>query len=555
MPVLRINLFCSICCLMAGAWFVAPAASQAPSPKTAPQRPEIRSKLSTDVPPPQRRGDLVRFRIRVDQALAEAHAEKAYWGMIIMDAQTGETLYDLNAGRYFVPASNTKIFTTALALATFGPEYRFRTTIETPGTLGEDGILHGDLIFVGRGDPDLSNRKLPFQDKLQREGTADKVLAEMADGVAAKGVKEIDGDIIADDSFFPYDPYPAGWTVGDLFFGFGAPVSAISFNDNALTIEVQPGERAGIPARVSIEPCDGSDTVAYDITTGEHSSKSKFEVVRQPGSPSTLLRGSIPLSAPPTRLELAMSDPAACAAHALKKLLEARGIQVTGQARVHHAPPQEPGVLIAPPSESPSPPNQNLVIAEHFSVPLIEIVRLVAKISQNLHSEILLRAVAREKTGIGSTEAGLKVEQDFLKSAGIPDGDVFLGDGSGLTRDNLVTPRAMATLLRYISAQPWGPAYISTLPVAGKDGTLENRLKNTPAAGRIQAKTGSLEHVRSISGYATTIGGTHLVFAMFENNSAQTGTDAVAAFDAISVAMAEEIGAPPKLIHAPKVKF
>ncbi len=548
MPVLRMKLFPVIVSLAAVAFFVPPAGSQNPSPETAPQRSVIQPKLATDLPPSLTRANLARFRLRVDQALAEAHAAKAFWGMIIVDAQTGETLYELNADRYFVPASNTKIFTTALALATFGPEYRFRTTIETPGTTGENGILHGDLIFVGRGDPDLSNRKFPFQDKLQREGAADKALAGMADGVAAKGVKQIEGDIIADDSFFPYDPYPAGWTVGDLFFGFGAPVSAISFNDNALSIEVQPGERAGIPAQVSIEPCDGVDSLAYDITTGEHSSKLKLEVVRQPGSPSTLLRGSIPLSAPPTRLELAMSDPAACAARALKKLLEARGIRVTGQARVHHAPPQEPGVLLAPPSDPP--PNQALVIAEHFSVPLIEIVRLVAKISQNLHSEILLRAVAREKTGIGSTEAGLKVEQDFLKSAGIPDGDVILGDGSGLTRDNLVTPRAMTALLRYISGQPWGAAYISTLPVAGIDGTLENRLKNTPAAGRIQAKTGSLEHVRSMSGFATTLGGTHLVFAMFENNSAQTGTDAVAAFDAISVAMIEEIGAPPKLIHA-----
>ena len=543
--------FRSIFSLVAGAIFALPASSQAPLPERVPRQSVIQPKAATDLPPSQMRSDLARFGIRVDQALAQTHAEKAYWGIIIIDAQTGDTLYELNSGRYFVPASNTKVFTTALAVATFGPEYRFRTTIETPGTLSEDGILHGDLIFVGRGDPDLSNHKLPFQDKLQREGPADKVLAEMADAVAAKGVKQIEGDIIADDSFFPYDPYPAGWTAGDLFFGFGAPVSAISFNDNSLNIEVQPGDRAGVPALVSVEPCDGSDSLAYDITTSEHSSKLKLEVVRQPGSPSTLLRGSIPLSSPPTKLELAMNDPAACAARSLKKLLEARGVRVKGQARVHHAPPQEPGVLSAPPpTESSSPRDQRLVLAEHFSVPLIEVIRLLAKVSQNLHSEILLRAVAREKTGVGSTEAGLKVEQDFLKSAGIPDGDVILEDGSGLTRDNLVTPRAMATLLRYIAAQPWGEAYISTLPVAGKDGTLENRLKNTSAAGRIQAKTGSLEHVRSMSGFATTLGGTKLIFSMFENNSAQSGPDAVAAFDAISIAMIEEIGAPPKLIHA-----
>ncbi|MGH9702209.1 MAG: D-alanyl-D-alanine carboxypeptidase/D-alanyl-D-alanine endopeptidase [Candidatus Acidiferrales bacterium] len=545
----RLKFFCAIFLLAAPVSFTAAAFSQAPVPGVRPPRQPAQPMPGTDLPPAQSRADRARFRIRVDQALADIRAVKSYWGLMVVDAQTGESIYELNADRYFVPASNTKIFTTALALATFGAEYRFRSTIETLGTLNETGTLSGDLVFVGRGDPDLSNHKLPFQDRLQREGPANRVLAELADGVAAKGVKEIDGDIVGDDSYFPYDPYPAGWTVGDLFFGFGAPVSAISYNDNSLSLEVQPAERPGIPALVSMEPCDGSDSVAYDISTGELNSKMKFEVVRQFGSPSTLLHGSIPLSAPPTKLDLAMSDPAACVARELKKLLEARGIRVKGQARVHHAPPQEPGVLSAPPSEV-QPAPQALVLAEHFSMPLIEVVRLLAKVSQNLHAEILLRAVAREKTGVGSTEAGLKVEQDFLKSAGVPEGEVLLEDGSGLTRDNLVTPRAMITLLRYISAQPWGAAYISTLPIAGKDGTLENRLKHTPAAERIQAKTGSLERVRSMSGFATTVSGKHLIFAMFENNTSQSGIDAVAVFDAISVAMVEEIGAAPKLIHA-----
>jgi D-alanyl-D-alanine carboxypeptidase/D-alanyl-D-alanine-endopeptidase (penicillin-binding protein 4) len=164
------------------------------------------------------------------------------------------------------------------------------------------------------------------------------------------------------------------------------------------------------------------------------------------------------------------------------------------------------------------------------------------KVSQNLHAELLLRTVAREKTGIGSTEAGLAIEQSFFKEAGVADGDVVLSDGSGLARDDLVTPRSMVTLLEYVARQPWGESFLSTLPIAGVDGTLETRMKETAAAGHIQAKTGALDHVRSMSGYATTLGGEHLVFAIFGNNNPQHGHDATEALDAIGVAMVETLG-------------
>ena len=172
----------------------------------------------------------------------------------------------------------------------------------------------------------------------------------------------------------------------------------------------------------------------------------------------------------------------------------------------------------------------------------IECVRLTNKISQNLHAELLLRTVAREKAGYGSAEAGLKIEQDFLKTAGVIDGDVVLSDGSGLARDDLVTPRAVVALLQYAGRQPWGVEYMSTLPIAGVDGTLESRMKQTTGGAVIQAKTGSLEHVRAMSGYATTQSGEHLVFAIFANNGAQHGRDATAALDAIGLAMIRTLG-------------
>src|SRR5271163_504182 len=239
--------------------------------------------------------DVARFRARVDAALAEAHAQKALWGVLVTDRDSGEVLYELNADRFFTPASNAKIITTSLALATLGPTYQFRTTLESSGKLGEDGRLLGDLVFVGRGDPDLSNRKFPYAGKVEHDGVAEKVLAQMADDAIAKGLKEIDGDIIADDSYYPYDPYPAGWSVGDLYFTFGAPVSAIAFNDNSISIDVLPGVAPGNPAVVTVSPGYAINAFGHELTTGAADRKPEFGVVSQPGPQFLLLRGAIPL--------------------------------------------------------------------------------------------------------------------------------------------------------------------------------------------------------------------------------------------------------------------
>jgi serine-type D-Ala-D-Ala carboxypeptidase/endopeptidase (penicillin-binding protein 4) len=488
------------------------------------------------------------FRARADAVLSKSDAARAYWGILIADADTGETLYERNSDHYFVPASNAKVFTTALAMATLGPDYRIRTTLESKGVLGSDGRLARDLLLIGRGDPDFSNRKFPYSGRAEREGPAEEPLAEMADQAVAKGLREVDGDIVGDDSYFPYDPYPAGWTVGDLFFRFGAPVSAIDFNDNTVSVEVQPGPRMGDPATVLTEPRAAIDTMSYEITTGPAGSESEFAVVRQPRPQFILLRGRIPLNASPTTVDLAMTEPAETSALALKQLLEARGVKITGQARAEHAPPPESTPSGEPiiPQQNPSPgPANATILVEHVSQPLSEIVRVTNKESQNLHAELLLRAVAHERTGVGSTAAGLQVERAFLKTAGIADGDVVLTDGSGLSPADLVTPRAMVALLRYVARQPWGGDFISSLPVAGVDGTLQYRMNKTGASGRIEAKTGEIAHARALSGYATTKRGEHLIFAIFYNNSPRSGAGTSAPIDAIANAMVDTLGAGP----------
>jgi D-alanyl-D-alanine carboxypeptidase/D-alanyl-D-alanine-endopeptidase (penicillin-binding protein 4) len=500
------------------------------------------------------RSDVARFRARVDAALSEAHAQKALWGILVTDRDTGEALYELNADRFFTPASNAKIVTTSLALATLGPTYQFRTTLESAGRFGDDGRLRGDLVFVGRGDPDLSNRKFPYAGKVERDGPAEKILAQMADDAIAKGLKEIDGDIVADDSYYPYDPYPPGWSVGDLYFTFGAPVSAIAFNDNSISVEVSPGLRVGDPASVTVEPAAAIGSFGHELTTGVADGKPEFGVVSQPGPQFLLLRGLIPLGHVPLKLDLAMPDPAETAALALKQVFAARGVRITGTVRVQHAAPAEiypDADEVLGPAPVPRAPD-TIVFAVHISPPLSEIVRVTNKVSQNLHAELLLRAVAHEKKGFGVTDAGIWVEQDFLKRVGVADGDVVFTDGSGLSRDDLITPRAMVQLLRYDAAQPWGADYIATFPIAGVDGTLETRLKDTVAASRIEAKTGALDHVRAISGFATTLRGERLIFAIFGNNNPQRGRDATVAADAIAVAMVEVLGSPAPVQHKKK---
>ncbi|MGH9734467.1 MAG: D-alanyl-D-alanine carboxypeptidase/D-alanyl-D-alanine endopeptidase [Candidatus Acidiferrales bacterium] len=495
------------------------------------------------------RPDVRRFGERVNAELAKSPAPRIFWGIEVADRDTGQVLYQLNADRFFMPASNAKLFTTSLALASLGGSYQYHTTLESAVRPGPDGKLAGDLVFVGRGDPDLSNVVFPYQLKTERSGPVEKVLGQMVDALVAKGLKEVDGDIVADDTYFPYDPYPEGWSIGDIFFDFGAPVSAITFNNNVVRVQIAPGARVGDPAIIQVQPAAATGSMTAQITTTPPEGHAYFSVSREPEPNFMSLTGRIPQGQAPTELNLAMIAPGEITARALKQLLEQHGVKITGTTRVVHAPPpqtsDENGFSPPPPPPQPGAAGANpFVLAEHLSPPLIESIRFTNKVSQNLHAELFLRTVARMKAGFGSTEQGLKAEQAFLRKAGVADGDVLLSDGSGLARDDLVTPRALVALLEYDARQPWGAEFISTLPIAGIDGTLESRMKGIAGPAVIQAKTGSLEHVHSVSGYAKTYRGENLVFSMFANNDTQHGNDATQTLDAIAEAMVQTLGGP-----------
>jgi serine-type D-Ala-D-Ala carboxypeptidase/endopeptidase (penicillin-binding protein 4) len=475
---------------------------------------------------PARASAAARFGGRAETLLASAPASKGDWGILIIDAQTGEPLFEKNADSYFVPASNMKLFTTALALAKLGPDYKFHTTLETRGTISPDGTLSGDLVLVGRGDPNLSNRKFPFELKEEFDGPPEKILIKLADALVAHGVKEISGDVVGDDSYFPRERYPNGWEIDDMVWEYGAAISAIVVDDNTVTLTLTPGEKMGDPVQASVSPLTPDFTLQNDVTTAEPGLKSDLTLTREPGANLVVVRGALPARGASRKLVLAIEEPAQHAASLLAALLAERGVKIEGKIRAVHV------------AESDTTPRA--ILAEHISVPLGDSVKLVNKISQNLHTEMLLRTAARQNGLWITPEDMLKTPQDFYASAGIAADDVIQTDGSGLSRHDLVTPRAIVTLLKYAQGQTWFAPYYASLPVAGIDGSLQDRMKGTVAAGRIHAKTGSVEHVRTLSGFAETPSGRRLIFSFLSNNQGGKNHETADALNGLCVTMIEE---------------
>jgi D-alanyl-D-alanine carboxypeptidase/D-alanyl-D-alanine-endopeptidase (penicillin-binding protein 4) len=270
-----------------------------------------------------------------------------------------------------------------------------------------------------------------------------------------------------------------------------------------------------------------------------------------------ILSGWLPAGAGPRHLALAIEEPAEHAGRLLKRQLEARGVTISGEAQVIHWQP--PGAVDRATTQnavlqSPAPLGTvPQVLASHTSVPIADAIRVVNKVSQNLHAEMLLRSAARENAHAVILDDALNFARDFYASIGIIKDDLVINDGSGLSRRDLVTPTAIVTLLRYVASQPWAVVYEASLPVSGQDGTLADRMKQTSAAGRIHAKTGSVEHVSALSGFAETLKGERLMFSIVGNNFG--GRNQALLIDAVCVAMVEELGAIQKTQSKPKSKL
>jgi D-alanyl-D-alanine carboxypeptidase/D-alanyl-D-alanine-endopeptidase (penicillin-binding protein 4) len=478
---------------------------------------------------------------RIEAILRQSPGRQGFWGVEAVQLPGGKPLCLLHAEHLFQPASNLKLFTLAAALEKLGPDFTFLTTVETAHPPDAEGRV-GNLYIVGRGDANFAtSRELPYAGPNTPRNTAASLQAveDLANQVAGRGVREVAGNLIADDSYFVDEPYPSDWAVGDLVWGYGAPVTALTFNDNLLLLHIQPAAEAGEKAQVWLDPVGDYYRIKNDLETAAAGAKSDFQIERGPGSMTLQVFGRVPAGAPVPDQTVAIQDPARLIAELLRRDLEEKGIEVEGNIEVHHLTPEEAleeATHRSPAAASPS----RVVLAEHRSPPLAEDVTLTAKVSQNLHAEMLLLTMGHEFEQVGSRKAGLKVLAAWTEQAGIPADEMRMADGSGLSREDLVAPDAIVRLLEFMARSPHFRTFFDALPVAGADGTLADRFKGTPAAGRIHAKTGSIEHVDSLSGYMGLPNGKRVAFSIIGNADPLRHTSAEAVADRIALEIFEE---------------
>ncbi len=471
---------------------------------------------------------------RIDKILAASNAQRGFWGIQVVDFATGKLLYERDADRLFIPASNMKMFTTAAALEKLGPDYIYHTTVESDAAPDAQGRV-GDLYLVGRGDPNLGARTFPYTYHGPQQ-PPDAFLQELAGQVKARGVREVEGMLVADDSYFLWEPYPANWAADDLEWGYGAPVTALAFNDNALTLHVKPGAKAGDPAAVSLEPLADYYQLRNGVETSAIGTEKRIYVERLPGTMHLDVWGHFPVDSDEDTDTVAILNPPQLVAELFRRILEAQGIVVKGEIEVRHTTRLE---AASHPESFPQPASR-VVLAQHDSPPLREALKVINKESQNLHAEMLLRTLGRVVENYGSLTVGLEVLNLFAtQQVGILFGETDFSDGSGLSREDLVAPHAAVELLLYMAHSPNFQIYFDSLPVSGIDGTLAHRLSTNDMKGKIHAKTGSEEHVNTLSGYMDLPSGKRLAFSIMANNHPLPNKAGQETLDAITVEIYE----------------
>ncbi|MDZ3831493.1 MAG: D-alanyl-D-alanine carboxypeptidase/D-alanyl-D-alanine-endopeptidase [Sphingopyxis sp.] len=441
---------------------------------------------------------------------------------LLVTTLDGETLVSLAPDQRFIPASNTKMFTTAIAFAELSnPGHMLKGTgvrLETaPGNVV-------DVVLHGRGDAALSSDDRCTVDCLQT----------LADAVAAKTRRV--RHVIGDDSRFPDERWSPGMSWNNIQSRYGTGISALSLDDNELVVGLTPAAVGRAPAVQS----SGYYQIENRVVTVAGAEES-VSADRMPNSRTLYLTGTIGADAPPLTLRYGIDDPAHYAAWRLAALLRARGVEVGGDIAVRHrplTPADDPENRDGAPATVPAEP---AMLAELPFPALSVTMTRINKESQNLHSELMLRLVARQ-SGSGSIADGQGVMRRVMTEAGLPVTSYDFSDGSGMSTYNRITPRAAVDLLTWIARQPWGAAWRDTLPIAGHDGTLQRRFKGTLLEGKLVGKTGSLNASRALSGYFTTRSGKTLVFSALANDMPD-GTDdqATAALDRALVAIAEAL--------------
>jgi D-alanyl-D-alanine carboxypeptidase/D-alanyl-D-alanine-endopeptidase (penicillin-binding protein 4) len=476
--------------------------------------------------------------------LADPAVSRAHWGIAVTTLD-GTPLFGLDESQLFRPASNNKIFTTAAAMHLLGPRFSLTTTASPTAIADRNGNIAGDIVLRGAGDATFDSGLFPYRSPAERKqqaetsmtqpgpkplqaGDALAATAALAASLADAGVKHVSGNIIGDDTLWPREPYATGWELDDTVWGYGAPVSALTIHDNQLVLTITPAG-VGQQATVVVVPDTGYYQLQVNVQTMAAGQPASLDIDREPSSHRVRIFGTIAADKPYST-EIAIDDPAEFAAQAFKKALEADGITIAGKAMPRHRLRTDPAdftdesgtplpTLPAGPVDSTGPfpacPAICPVRADHVGPPLAEDVKLILKISQNLHAETWLHTLGRTYGSDGSTAQGARVIRQLLLNAGLDPADFLFYDGSGLSSHDLITPRATATFLAYAAKQPWFPGWKASLPEGGVDGGLDSRFPNPPLKEHLFAKTGTLGETHALSGYLDGASGRPLIFSIF----------------------------------------
>lgn len=429
-------------------------------------------------------------------------------GVVIVELASGEAVYSYNPDTARIPASNTKLFTTAAALDLLGPGAFFETEVLARGAVAADGTLEGDLAVVGGGDPNISGR--PYY------GDSYAVFREWAAALRARGVARIGGDLLLVDGYFDREHVHPDWPADQLDHWYEAPVGALSFNDNCVLVKVSPGDADGDPARVETVPPLGIFSVAstaLTISSGRGSSSGTWtRIGRRFGDQANVLTvdGRLRRHTESVDKWVTVDDPASYFGAALVDALAEEGIPVAGRVRI------EPSIHLF--RQGGAPPWEH--VAVHRS-DLLSTLEVVNKRSQNFYAESVLKWLGARLCGEGSWAAGLRVVDDFLRRLGLE--GYTMADGSGMSRGNRFSPRQVTHLLERMFHHRYGVEFLATLPVSGEfDLRWERRLARPPYLGNVMAKTGTLAGVSALSGYAKGRSGKLYVFSILMNGARTT---------------------------------
>jgi D-alanyl-D-alanine carboxypeptidase/D-alanyl-D-alanine-endopeptidase (penicillin-binding protein 4) len=423
--------------------------------------------------------------------LLSSRTRNGEWGAMVVSISRGDTLFSRSADAPMVPASTMKLFTSAIALEKLGPEHTFSTDVLRDGVVDASGVLAGDLVLRGDGDPSLSPRFV--------RGGPDASMNLLAQFTAGTGIKRVTGNIIADASAFESRRIPEGWLSRYAGAGYAAPFSALSLNENIVIVGVTPGG-SGDGAKVFLEPATQALTITNTVRTV--AGGGSRITARRVGDDRVVVSGTIGARAGTVRYQLVVGDPATFTAGAFRAALEAQGVKVDGSIKAGRTPAGATVVTSLP------------------SPPLARLVSVMNRESINLYAEMLYRGAARgaDKTTVGSAETAVTALKDFMvRQVGAAPDAVTATDGSGLSVLDRVTPRSLVQLLDHAHHAQWGSAFHASLPVAGESELLRNRMRATPAQGNLHAKTGTTNDVIGLSGYVTAENGEILAFAFLYN--------------------------------------